>query len=389
MKSPEQPNPAHAAPEGHGPLSSLFSRLPESAKVWLKIGGVLLSLYLFIVGVSGMGDAFKLFGEDFAVKMMSVTSAPLTALSIGILATAIIQSSSTTTSMVVGLVAGGVLQLDSAIFIIMGANIGTTLTAILVSLGHVRRKQELEPAFAVAFVHAFFNLLAVCILFPLEWSTGILSRLAGICANIFQGMGGAQLSNPLAAATDPAIDAIAFLTLNNGWIMLAVTIGLTFTMLIALVKLLRSLVLHKLERFFDTHLFRNSGRAMLFGMLLTFAVQTSSVTTSLVVPLAAAGVLRLAQIYPFCLGSNVGTTITAMLAALATGSEFAIMAAFAHTLFNVLGILILWPIPAVRYFPTKVAAGMGRLAYQNRLVPLVFIAVVYFIFPSIFIFIIR
>lgn len=370
-------------------MTSPLAKLPQGCQVGLKITGVVLSLYLFIVGVGGMGDAFQLFGRDFAEKLIGATESPLTALSIGILATSLLQSSSTSTSIIVGLLAGGALSLQGAVYMIMGANIGTTLTSMLVSLGHVRRKQELERAFSVACLHASFNLLTVLIILPLEWSTGALSRFSVICADTFQGIGGATLSNPLKAITEPAIEALAFISLYNGWIMLAVTVTLTFCMLAALVKLLRGLVLHRLESFFDTHLFRNAGRAMLFGLLLTFAVQTSSVTTSLVVPLAGAGVLRLAQIYPFCLGSNVGTTMTAMLAALATGSHLAITGAFVHMLFNLLGILIIWTIPAIRQLPVKVAEWLGRLAYRNRLVPAIVIVVVFFLIPTLFVFIIR
>lgn len=336
-----------------------------------------------------MGYAFNLFGKEFAEQLLSATSNPLTALSVGILATAIVQSSSTTTSIIVGLVAAGAVSGPAAVFMIMGANIGTTLTSMLVSLGHIHRKQELERAFSVAAIHSFFNLLSVSILFPLEWRTGILSRLAETLTGLFQGVGGMRLSNPLKTITEPTIELISILSLNNGWVMLVVTIALTFGMLIAIVKILRSLVLHKLEHFFDTHLFRNSGRAMLFGMLLTFMVQTSSISTALVVPLAGAGVLRLIQVYPFCLGSNLGTTMTAMLAALATGSDVAVTAAFTHLLFNLMGILMIWPIPFIRRIPVHVASALGRIAAKNRFFPFLVMALVYFLVPAFIILIVR
>lgn len=355
----------------------------------LKIMGVVGALYLFIVGVGGMGHAFKLFGSEFAENLLTATSNPLTALALGILATSLVQSSSTSTSIIVGMVAGGALSGQAAVFMIMGANIGTSITSMLVSVGHIHRKVELERAFSVASLHCFFNLSAVALLFPLEWSTGFLSRSAAIAADTFQGIGGMRLSNPLKTMTEPTIQGIAYLCDQNGWLMLIFTILLTFGMLVAIVKLLRSLVLKKLERFFDTHLFRNAGRAMLFGLLLTFAVQTSSVPTALVVPLAGAGILRLAQVYPYCLGSNAGTTLTAMLAALATGSDVAVKAAFAHLLFNILGILIIWPIPFIRAIPMKIAGLMGRWSFNNRFVPLATIALIYFLIPALIILIFR
>lgn len=357
--------------------------------VALKIVGVVLALYLFIVGVGGMGEAFKLFGKDFATRLLTATSNPITALCLGVLATSLVQSSSTSTSIIVGMVAAGAVSGQAAVYMIMGANIGTTITCMLVSLGHMHRPRELERAFAVASLHCFFNLLTVAVLLPLEWSTGILSGAAAYCADAFQDIGGMRLSNPLKAGTQPVIDLIAVICFKNGWIMLVATVALTFGMLVAIVKTLRSLVLHKVEAFFDTHLFRNSGRAMFFGLVLTFAVQTSSVPTALVVPLAGAGILRLMQVYPFCLGSNLGTTMTAMLAALATGSDVAIVAAFAHLLFNVFGILMVWPIPAIRRVPMHVAEFMGAWAARNRMVPVVAIALIFFILPALFVFIPR
>ncbi len=388
MKSSASLNPIPPAGSQGGHARSLGG-LPPSIAAAIKIIGIVGSLYLFIVGVSGMGYAFNLFGKEFAEQLLSATSNPLTALSVGILATAIVQSSSTTTSIIVGLVAAGAVSGPAAVFMIMGANIGTTLTSMLVSLGHIHRKQELERAFSVAAIHSFFNLLSVSILFPLEWRTGILSRLAETLTGLFQGVGGMRLSNPLKTITEPTIELISILSLNNGWVMLVVTIALTFGMLIAIVKILRSLVLHKLEHFFDTHLFRNSGRAMLFGMLLTFMVQTSSISTALVVPLAGAGVLRLIQVYPFCLGSNLGTTMTAMLAALATGSDVAVTAAFTHLLFNLMGILMIWPIPFIRRIPVHVASALGRIAAKNRFFPFLVMALVYFLVPAFIILIVR
>ncbi|MCC5808462.1 MAG: Na/Pi symporter [Opitutales bacterium] len=363
--------------------------LPPPLVNTLKIVGIVFALYFFIVGVGGMGHAFKLFGVAFAEQLLAATSNPFKALCIGILATSLVQSSSTSTSIIVGMVAGGALSGQAAVFMIMGANIGTSITSMLVSLGHIHRKQELERAFSVASVHCFFNLSAVAILFPIEWKTGLLSRAASGSADLFAGLGGMRLSNPLKAATEPTIEAIAFLCMNNGWIMLIVTVSLTYGMLVCIVKLLRGMVLHRMEQFFDTHLFRNSGRAMAFGLLLTFAVQTSSVPTALVVPLAGAGILRLAQVYPYCLGSNMGTTMTAMLAALATGSDVAVKAAFAHLLFNILGILLIWPIPAVRRIPMKVAEFMGKRAHDNRYVPPAVILLLYFLVPAVFVFILN
>ena len=354
-----------------------------------KVTGIVACLYLFIVGIGGMGHSFKLFGKGFADQILQTTSSPFVGLFIGILATALVQSSSTTTSIIVGMVAGGAITIEGAIPMVMGANIGTTITNLLVSLGHITRTQEFRRAFAAATIHDVFNWMTVLILFPLELATGILAKLSHMLADAFQNLGGMKMSDPLKAATKPTIEAISSLCGHHPIPVLVVSVIITFAMLAAIVKILRSLVLKKVESFFDEHLFRNAGRAMVFGLFLTVAVQSSSITTSLVIPLAGAGILKLVQILPYTLGANVGTTVTAMLAALATGRVEAITVAFAHLLFNLSGIAIIWPIPRVRALPVKAAEWLADLSLRNRLIPFAFILVVFFVIPFVLIFLLR
>ena len=350
-------------------------------QIQLKVVGIFASLYLFIVAIGAMAHAFDLFGREFAESVLETTSNPILGLFIGLLATSIVQSSSTTTSIVVGMVAGGAISLEGAIPMIMGANIGTTVTSMLVSLGHFKRPLELQRAFAAAAVHCTFNVIGVLVLLPLEIMTGFLSHSSTLLATAFHDVGGMSLANPLRTATLPAIEALAWLVWEQPVVLLIASIALTYATLVSIVKLLRSLMLARLEQFFDTHLFRNAGRAMLFGLLLTFAVQSSSIPTALAIPLTAAGVLKLGQLYPFALGANLGTTLTAMLAALATASPIAVTVAFSHMLFNVLGILIVWPIPAIRRIPMRIAERMGEWALHRPIMPVAFMSLVYFVIP--------
>lgn len=347
----------------------------------LKALGIILSLYFFLVGIKGIGEGFKLFGREFAESILTSTADPLVGLFIGILSTALVQSSSTTTSIIVGLVAGGGISLQGAIPMIMGANIGTTVTNSIVSLGHIGRKEEFQRAFAAATVHDFFNVLAVLLLFPLEMATGAISRVAAFLAHEFEMVGGLKMADPLQYTVKPIVKAIEGLTFHNPWLMVLVSVLITFYMLFLIVKLLRSLVLDRIEAFFDTYIFKTALRAFLFGMLLTFSVQSSSVTTSLVIPLAGAGVLTILQIFPYTIGSNIGTTITANLAAFSTGSEAAVTVALAHLMFNIYGGLLIWPFPPVRRIPVWMAQSMARLAIRNRLIPFFFIILLFFVIP--------
>ena len=139
---------------------------------------IILTIYVFLLSIKLLGHSFKLFGQDFAETLLIMTSNPFAGLMIGIVATSLIQSSSTTTSIVVGLVAGGALTLDNAIPIIMGANIGTTITNTLVSMGHITRRVEFQRAFSASVVHDFFNICAVILFFPIEINFHIIGKSA-------------------------------------------------------------------------------------------------------------------------------------------------------------------------------------------------------------------
>ena len=359
-----------------------------------KILGVAACLYLFLVGIGGMGYSFKLFGKEFSQKILEATSSPLIGLFIGILATTIVQSSSTTTSIVIGMVAAEAIGVRSAIFMIMGANIGTTVTAKLVSLGHITRKAEFRRAFAASSVHDTFNLITVSLLYPLEYFFHILEHAATWMGRIFVDVTGiTKPENYLKKITTPTIEGLADLLDKDPRLVLLVSVVITFFMLWGIVKLLQSLVLKKLESFFDTYIFRNLAMSFTVGLILTVMVQSSSITTSLIVPLAGAGVLRLQQIFPFTIGSNIGTTITGLLAALAVAGQPGIdpklvlagsTVAFAHFLFNASGAVIFLPFRRIREIPVHVAEWLAEVCLKNRIIPIVFIVLVFYLIPLVF-----
>lgn len=344
-----------------------------SLKTLGKIVLWIVVLYVFILSIQLMGSSFKMMGEDFAKTLIKTTSNPLVGLLIGILATSIIQSSSTTTSITVGLVAGGVLTLPGAIPIIMGANIGTTITNTIVSIGHVTRKQEFQRAFAAGTVHDFFNILAVIILFPLEMTTHVLEKSASFLSNAFVEFGGIKFLSPIKAITTPVIDILKGI-INIPVLLIVLALVLLFISLIQLVKIMRSLMLTQIEVFLDKYLFKNAQTAFLFGLIVTAIVQSSSITTSLIVPLVGAGVLTLRKIFPYTLGANIGTTVTAMLASFATLDPVAITVAFTHLLFNIFGIIIIYPF---KKFPIWLAETFSGIATKTKKNTVLFL-IIYF-----------
>jgi len=351
-------------------------------QTYLKVIGVVLSLYLFLVGIKGLSSGIKHLGGDFAKEIMSTTSDPFLALFIGVLATTLFQSSSTTTSIIVGMVSGGAVSLSGAIPMIMGANIGTTVTNTIVSIGHINRGNEFKRAFAASTVHDFFNILAVIILFPLEIAFGFIEKASiGLGTLLFGTISADEVfKSPIKKAIKWGAKHLEGLSFDNNTIFIFLSVLLTFLMLYSIVKLLRSLVLENIKQYFDKYIFKTAIRAMAFGIALTIMVQSSSITTSTIIPLAGAGVVTLRQLYPFTIGANVGTTVTALLASL-TLNVTAMVAAFAHLFFNIFGIIIIFLNPLLKEIPIKLAEWMADVSIKNKFIPVIYLVLFFFVLP--------
>ena len=364
--------------------------MKDNIRIIIKCIGVLLCLYLFLVGIKGLSNGIKMLGGDFANQIMTTTSNPFVSLLVGILATTLFQSSSTTTSIIVGMVSTGAVTLSGAIPMIMGANIGTTVTNTIVSMGHIRRGNEFKRAFSAATHHDIFNVLSVIILLPLEIAFGIIEKTAtGLGTLLFGTISTDEVfKSPIKAAIKWGSKIVESLSFDSTSLYIILSVLLTFAMLFFIVKLLRSLVLNNIQQYFDQYIFKSAARAMAFGIILTIMVQSSSITTSTIVPLAGAGVVRLSQLYPFTIGANVGTTVTALLASL-TLNVTAMVAGFAHLFFNIFGIVIIFLNPLLKNIPLDLADWLSEKAVDNRFIPLFYLILFFFILPFTFIYLGR
>jgi sodium-dependent phosphate cotransporter len=365
---------------------NIGSKHSDKTVIFLKILLLFTLVYLFILSITLLGGSFKLFGKGFAETIFQATSNPIVGLMIGVVTTAIIQSSSTTTSIIVGLVASGVLSFEASIPMVMGANIGTSVTNILVSLGHIRHGDEFKRAFTGSMLHDFFNVCSVAVLLPIQNATNIIGKSALFLEEIFAGFGGMKFTSPLKAVTKPVSIWIIHLTGDSGLISAIIALLFLFIALHFIVKVLKSLVLAKVEKFFQRYIFRTPILSFILGIAITAFVQSSSITTSVVVPLIGAGVITINQVYPYMLGANVGTTVTAFLASFVTGSHAAIAVAFAHLMFNVFGIAIFWPL---RSIPIWLSEKLSEFTQKSKLIPILYILVVFFIIPGVIIYIYR
>ncbi len=371
---------SHPAPD------SSTARLPAPVRALVVVG----LLYLFLAGVKLLESGIKGLGKDFTDALFESVSNPVAGLFVGILATVLVQSSSVTTATIVGLVASGVVPVESAVPMIMGANIGTTVTNTLVALANLRNTEDFRRAFAAATMHDFFNLISVSVLLPLELLTGFLSGSASWLARTISGQTelGGSFDSPIKGAVkwlagvlegpvewmfeSERLIAIGLLVLGIGFIFLTLTL---------ITRNMRLLVAARIERSLNAALARSGLVGMLVGMVVTIAVQSSSITTSVLIPLVASGVLLVRNAYPITLGANIGTTITALLAALGAGAIDGLTIAFTHTLFNIAGIAMIYSIPLVRYVPVDLAEGLSNIATRRRSWAVAYVAGAFILLP--------
>jgi len=493
--------------------------------------GALLALWVFLLGLDLLGGSFKVLGGRGAGGMFSAVDNPIAGLMVGILATVLVQSSSTSTSIVVGLVGAEVIPVKEAIPIIMGANIGTSVTNTIVSMGQSADRIELERAFSGATVHDMFNFLTVAVLLPIEiilaaiqgtggllywiskgltdalidgekggdmfdspikaitspitseilsankyivsalslgkpkmvtppasvWNTSACSRrlaevdgqdtddevpasppaaparsllsrrLAGDCTNYYclskdlnktfskissksykKSFKNAECSKYLLSKHSCLKGEVCLLKAGDYWTkkvesgrlikggflegagdgaggVLGLIISLLMMIggLFGLVKSLQFVLMGKAKKAIIRATNMNVYLAMVAGIVITILVQSSSITTSALTPLCGVGVLRLEQMFPITLGANIGTTVTGLIAALADLKPKSLQIAFCHLLFNIIGILIWFPVPIMRQIPLNAARTLGLYASYYRFVPLAYIFLAFVILPGI------
>jgi solute carrier family 34 (sodium-dependent phosphate cotransporter) len=364
---------------------------PQNLDAILRFVQVAVLLYLFLTAISLLGGAFKLFGSRFSEALISGTSNPVMGLMIGLLATSLIQSSSSTSSIVVGLVAAGALEVRGAIPILMGANMGTTVTNTMVALTSISRRSEFVRAFAGATMHDFFNLMTILILFPLEQATRWLERTATwLCGHLI-GAQGVEFTSPVKVIVQPFELLITHILLQwlklphwaAGAALLVLALALIFLSLTGLTRSLKHVVLRRAEGRIAGWINRGGIGAMLVGMLLTISVQSSSITTSLMIPLIGAGIVPLTGAFAVTMGANLGTTVTALLASLA-GNAAAVTVALVHMLFNLSGILLIYPVPAIRRIPVFLARTLAHRTMQRRVYALFYMLGIFFLLPLFF-----
>jgi sodium-dependent phosphate cotransporter len=415
----------------------------EWAMILVGVVILFIFLYFFLFALELLGTSAKVVGGCTAVSLFENDLNPIAALMIGLLSTALIQSSSASTSIIVTLVGSDLITVQEAIYMIMGANVGTTITNTIVAMGQMGDGDQLERAFAGATVDDLFNFLTLAILLPVEVITGYLyyltrAMVASVTASEGESWDGlikklvSPLGDMIIIANEKLIEGVALgescsdfypVVCENpsnpteetcptvgliscseatgkcpaffqpgasqhddevsGGVCFFIAIVILVICLIGLVSILQKLLRGMFTRILYKATNVNGYLAIAIGCGLTVLVQSSSITTSTLTPLVGMGVLHLERMYPLTLGANVGTTATALLASLVSGSVLSLQAALAHLMFNVTGIVIWYPLPCMRRVPLNAARKLGKATRIWRGFIVVYIVCIFILFPLI------
>lgn len=353
---------------------------------WIMIAQMIFALILFMISIDLLTVSLLNMNNEVANEIFMATNNPFVGLLIGLLVTALIQSSSTVTAMVVAVVAAGNLSIMQAVPLVMGANIGTTITSTLVSFTYIMRKNAFRKAISAGVLHDLFNIITVIILLPLEYYFGFLSRTASyVSSHVFSaGNDFTETYSYNVIFTRPiSTKFVEFFDIPL--ISLVISIILVFMSIRLLSTSVYKTFISKSLKQVSKHIFRLPYRAFAYGIFFTAAVQSSTVTTCLLVPAVATKRLSLNKVFPFIIGANIGTTITAAIAAIYK-TEAAIAIAIVHFLFNFIGAVLFLPFPALRKIPVKLAIYFGKQSAKKKFIGIAYILLAFFIIPFLLIY---
>ncbi|XP_042750683.1 sodium-dependent phosphate transport protein 2A isoform X2 [Lagopus leucura] len=369
-----------------GPRLGLEELQKPELGCWVRVQSICVSLlkvplmfgflYLFVCSLDVLSSAFQLAGGKVAgdiFKDNAILSNPVAGLVVGILVTVLVQSSSTSTSIIVSMVSSGLLEVRSAIPIIMGSNIGTSVTNTIVALMQAGDRSEFKRAFAGATVHDCFNWLSVLVLLPLEVVSGYLHHITHLVVATFNIRSGKDAPDLLKIITEPFTKLI---------------IQLDKSVITGIATGDESLRNRSLIRMWcDPAPPQTAASAVGVPPNCTASGHCSSNGIGIlhnVTRQKCLGVISIERAYPLTLGSNIGTTTTAILAALASpgdklASSFQI--ALCHFFFNISGILLWYPLPFTR-LPIRMAKALGERTAKYRWFAVLYLIICFLLLPS-------
>ncbi len=361
-------------------VSEQLSARPQTHSTWWSYLQIFVLVIVFLFALQLISSGFLALKESTLEQLVDATSKPFIGLFIGLLITALIQSSSTVTSLSVLAVSAGTLSLNSAVPIIMGANIGTTVTSTIIALGHLDSRRQYRKAISSSVLHDTFNIITVAVLLPLELQTGWLTQASSYISSSIVELFGISQANEAVSSSGvfSATSNLLLKYIQPVWVLAAGTVILVVA-LKAVAKAFRMLFINS-SRQPESWFFSSHNKALLSGTLATMIVQSSSVTTSFIVPVVANGRISVKRSFAFIVGANIGTTFTAFIAAL-TKSELALTCALVHVGFNLFGFFLLYVFKPARAIPVYLARKLGQYSIRNWLIGFFYLLLLFFVLP--------
>ena len=303
--------------------------------------GFLICLFIFSIELI---KKTSLFLAPNIKSFLIQTLTPIKAISTGWFTTSIVQSSGAIGSIAATFTGNNLITLQTAIYIMIGASLGTTITALIISLiTAAKKRRDFRHGFEIGLSYSIYSALLVIIVFLLEYFLKFFSRLSMLVASILgEKISLLKIPNFVGIITSPIID---FLFKRNHKFILLI---LGFVILIYTLKYLSNIIIivlggeQKARRFINKY-FKSKYKAYLIGVLITAIVFSSSITIGLLVPLAVSRLINLKKAIPFILGADLGTFTDVFLASIIIGKTSSLACAVAYSLFAVIGALIFLP----------------------------------------------
>lgn len=356
-------------------------------EIYKKISLFLVLLLLFMVFLNVLIQSLDLGPALYQEYVAQEKNLFFVAFFFGIMATAIVQSSSAITTLAVALVAKGDLPLTHAIPIVIGSNIGTTITPFIFSFVHSDKRGQYKRALGVAFAHNLFNVLTAILIIFFEFQFNILSHLSAWFGQAtYSSLGSKQLT-PI--FHDDFLAPIAQYIVHFIHIkLLSATLGFIgmYMSIKGFVALFTHSEIKKDNSYMNKLLFDNSYKTFFTGLLGTALVHSSSATISILQTVSSTYKLNARKTFNFILGANIGTTFTALLAGL-FNTEMALELAFAHFLFNLLGAIILGSLPWFKDLNIALADRMATYFEKYRASLIIYVSLLFFVIPLLLIYI--
>ena len=329
-------------------------------KKWVKLISL---IYLFIFSIELIKRTSLFLAPNIKLFLLQSLT-PVKAISTGWFTTSIIQSSGALGSLTAAFVGNNLISLPTAIYILIGASLGTTITPLIISLITSAKRRDFRHGFEIGLCYSIYSAFLVVIVFFLEFYFKLFSKLSLFLASILgEKIFLLKAPNFIELITSPIITPL--FEKNHKILLLIFAFAvLIFTLKFVGKSIIEVLGGEKKARNFINKYFESKYKTYFIGAVLTGIVFSSSITIGLLVPLAMARLINLKKAIPFILGADLGTFSDIFLASVIIGKISALATSLAFILFAILGGLIFLPNTNFLFKTTKYASK--RLMHISR-----------------------